>query len=451
MTRDPSLPDHPKGRAIVTFGRSWHSLAVVRSLAARGIEVISADVYGLTVGALSKDSVASFTYPDPADDAEGFLATLEQEIESHRPPEGVPYVLLPVQQETYLISDHRERFEDHIGLALPPRDLIHKVRDKGHLARFAEEIGLRIPPTWTFEQAPTDEELAEISMPVIVKIPRGAGGTGIERVESAEELPRVFAHLHETHGSLPLIQGISEGEDLCVSAVCHHGEVHSIMTYQNRHKPSASAPGSVRETIAAPEAEDAARKLLGELGWHGVAQVDFLWDGKSEPTLIEINPRLFGGLFQNVASGIDIPWLLFCLAAGKPLPPSQEPELGVRTETPFVGLLGILRELTRDGEDESLLEQLSDAWKTTRDQPDRSLSHRLGTFFGRAADILDPEDRWHKLQDLLDQNEENISQLMFEEDPTAALGLLYPMAIFMKHGKIDGTLLHGSAVEDPGS
>lgn len=444
-----SLPDAPTpsaGRAIVTFGRGWHSLAVVRSLASRGVDVVSADVYGLTPAALSSASRDSFTYPDPVTEPEAFLDVLEQEVRARKPEGDVPYVLQPVQQETYLIAENRERFEGLISLALPPNELLDLVRDKGELAAFAERAGLRVPPTWRFVRPPTPEELAKIEMPVIVKIPRGAGGSGMERVERREELAEVFERIREEHGTWPLIQGIVEGEDICVAAVCNRGEVHSVMTYINSHKAGASAPGSVRESIAAPGAERAARQLLSGLGWHGVAQLDFMWDGASEPSLIEINPRLYGGVFQTMASGLDFPWILFCMAAGLPVPDPTAPELGIRTETPVVGLVGILREILADTDDESLAEQLSSAWTNSKGKTDDDgLGDRLGRFFEQAKEVLDPTERWERVQGLLDANSDNVSQLMFDEDPTAALGMLYPLAIFLKHGKIDGPLLHGVA------
>ena len=446
---DVDADSKPKGRAIVTFGRGWHSLAVARSLAAKGIEVISADVYGLTPGALSKHTTGSFTYPDPSEEPERFLDVLESEIRQRRPDDDIPYVLQPVQQETYLISKHRERFQGLIDLALPDTDLLDRVRDKGELAATASEIGLNVPTTWRFDEPPTSDQLARVDVPAIVKIPRGAGGVGMVRVDRREELATVYEQISKKHGTLPLIQEIVEGEDICVTAICDRGRVHSLMTYRNSHKAASSAPGSVRETIAAPAAEQAAETLLSELGWHGVAQLDFMWDGETEPWLIEINPRLFGGVFQTVASGIDFPWILFCLASGLPLPQPVEPELGVRTETPVMGILSILREMLADDESPSLFDELSSAWRSSRMVSSLGgFSTGMSAFFTQTADILNPTERWDRVQELLDENEDNISQLMFKSDPTASLGLLYPLAIFLKHGRIDEELLHGSSPVD---
>ena len=48
-----------------------------------------------------------------------------------------------------------------------------------------------------------------------------------------------------------------------------------------------------------------------------MAQLDFRWgDDPSDPRLIELNPRFFGGLPQAIAAGVDYPWLAYRLALG---------------------------------------------------------------------------------------------------------------------------------------
>lgn len=442
----PDSKTQTRGRAIVTFGRGWHSLAAVRSLAQSGLEVISADSYALTPSALSKYSADSFVYPDPAVDPQAFLDQLEEEVRARRPAEGEPYFLLPVQQETFAIAKHRQRFEPWIDLALPDPLRIDEVRDKGRLAEIALQAGLQVPPFWRFDKPPTAEELDQVELPAFVKIPSGAGGTGIEKVDLASDLPEAFERIHREHGVLPMIQKAVPGEDICVTAVCDSGRVHSLMVYQNKHKATDSAPGSVRETISAPAAEAAARRLLGELNWHGVAQIDFLWDGESEPWLIEINPRLFGGLFQSISSGLDIPRLLFCLATGQPLPEPKPVKIGLRSETPVVGWLGILREMVASDDSKPTgAKRLKWAFQELMDQDsDHELKTRFSGLVETARDVMDPSARWRHIQKVLEENEHNIPQWLPEDDPAVAMGLLYPISIFLEHGRVDGELLHGT-------
>jgi hypothetical protein len=88
------------------------------------------------------------------------------------------------------------------------------------------------------------------------------------------------------------------------------------MTYRNlRSYPVKSGTGVLRETVDVPAIERIGSDLLAQMDWHGVAEVDFRWDGgEGQPWLIEVNPRFWGGLTQAVETGYDYPHLLYQLA-----------------------------------------------------------------------------------------------------------------------------------------
>ncbi len=444
----------PAGRAIVTFSRSWHSLAVTRSLGARGVEVVTADEISLTPGSLSRYSIDSFTYPSPAADPEGFLDALDEAIDRFRPADGVPYVLMPVHRESYLIARHRARFEPRVALAMPPAELIDRVRDKGALVEIAREIGLRTPHTW----APRDAaELAgmaaEIEPPVLVKVRTGIAGVGIEKVESGDELLEVFARLAGELGDgeePPIVQELVPGEDYCVSALFDSGEARAVLTYRNLRSIVEGAPGAVRQSVAAPEPEAATVRLLEALGWHGIAEVDYRWSGEEgDPAyLIEVNPRFFGGLFQAIASNVDYPWMLYRLALGRPVEPPAEVDLEVTTEAPVLGFLATLREAAESATRWSSLEG---AWQEACEQlGEGEIGAAIGTLMSGLKEGLDPEGRAEAVRTLLDERQTTVSQLFAGDDPKAAVGLLYPLAIFLRQGKISvGAVVGAEPVERP--
>lgn len=446
---DLVLKERPRGRVLVTFARSWQSLAAIRSLGSRGLSVIAGDEYGVTPGAFSRYSDDSFVYPNPDTDPEGFLQALEKAVEAHRPPEGVPYVLLPVHRETYVVAAHVERLEKlGIRVAVAPSRLIERVRDKGRLVTEARRLGVKVPPTWQPGSAAEARTIApEVDYPAVVKIRSGAAGVGIEKVESADEMVEAFERLVEAHGleapALPIVQRMVEGDDYCVTALLENGTIRAMATYCNVSKVWDNAPGAVRETVHAPGAEREARTLLEGLGWHGIAQVDFVWNGEegSPAYLIEVNPRLFGGLFQVIASGIDYPWLLYRLALGEDISSDiEEAKLGVRTETPFLGMLALVRHLA---ESALSMKRLEGAWDEAKERIEGG-EHWDGIvafFRGLGEDGGDHRDE--QLAKILEDNKDNLSQLMFGEDPLASLGLLYPVAVFLRHGKVTPELLVG--------
>ena len=69
------------------------------------------------------------------------------------------------------------------------------------------------------------------------------------------------------------------------------------MTYHNiRTYPVKSGTGVLRETVSEPAMEQTGAALLASLKWHGVAEIDFRWDGQTPtPQLIEVNPASGAG------------------------------------------------------------------------------------------------------------------------------------------------------------
>lgn len=138
----------PTGRAIITFSRGWQSLVATRSLGNRGVEVVTGDEYPLTPASFSRFSIAEFRYPNITDDSEGFLDALEEAVIIFNPKEdAIPYVLMPIHKESYLIARHRKRFESHVKVPLPKIDDIEYVHDKGSLVEYAIAKGLPTPKT----------------------------------------------------------------------------------------------------------------------------------------------------------------------------------------------------------------------------------------------------------------------------------------------------------------
>ena len=131
-------------KAILTFARGWNCLAAARSLGQKGIEVIAGDEYRFSPTSFSKYTTASFLYPNPDEDPNGFLDTLEEIIRKYK-VDGEEYVLMPFHKETYLIARNRARFEPLIKFAIPTIEQIDQVDDKGTLARLCQQRNVPIP------------------------------------------------------------------------------------------------------------------------------------------------------------------------------------------------------------------------------------------------------------------------------------------------------------------
>ncbi len=437
-----------KGRVILTYARGWQSLAATRSLGRRGIEVVTGDEYAMTPASFSRYSIADFRYPSPTNEPEAFLDTLEHNVLEYKPEDPeTPYVLMPIHKESYLIAEHRERFEPHIRVPLPDLEQILQVHNKGTLAAYAIEQGLSIPRTWLFDSVEAFEEQAgEIDLPAFVKLRESAAGVGIEKVDTRAELEEAFKNLVEKYRlspkDYPVVQAGVPGDDYCVTTLFDRGKLVACMTYHNlRQFPADKGAGVLRETVKAEAMEKIASDVLGPLDWHGVAELDFRWTGELDdpPCLIEVNPRFWGGLNQAIESGWDYPYLLFRLAAYGEVESPAEGRYDVRTETPLLALLATLKEIS---ENDHRMDELKDAWRGARSEF-REGSKRAGMrkVFAGLKDFIDLKGRFSETKRLLDVHKHNVYDVLSKDDILPVLGAFYPIAVFLKHGKVNMELL----------
>ncbi|MCP4262380.1 MAG: ATP-grasp domain-containing protein [Planctomycetes bacterium] len=438
------------GRAIITFSRGWQTLVATRSLGQRGVEVITGDEYAMTAASFSRYSIAEFRYPNPSIESEAFLDVLEKAVIENKPEdEATPYVLLPIHKETYLIARHRERFEPHISVPIPQIEHIEQVHNKGTLAAYAIKRGLPTPRTWIPENLEHFKSIAsKVELPAFVKLRESASGVGIRKVKTLNELKATFEEFIERfklkESDYPIIQQGVPGNDYCVTTLFDHGKMVASMTYRGlRAFPAERGATVMRETVEAPEMEKIAAELMGSIGWHGVAELDFRWEGTSEtqPQLIEVNPRFFGGLIQSVESGWDYPWLLFQLAVEGHIEPVKETRTDVRTETPILAFLATLQELA---DNERGMAVLNNSWEQAKEEF-RTGSKRQGIrkLFRGVKESFDVKVRFNKTKQLLEQHKDNIYDVLSRDDPMAALGVLYPLAVFLRHGKVNLELITG--------
>lgn len=442
-------------KAIVTYGRSWQALAIVRSLGRQGIDVVVGEDSPFAPCFFSKYCSASFRYPSPTEDPEGFLDRLLEVVKEHAPPSGDDrYVLMPVHKETWLIAEHRQRFEPYIRVPLASHSKMVLVHNKGRLAKLAQELKIPIPETRFFESV--DElyrAVPDLSFPQFVKIREGAAGVGIKKVNNPEELLAAFKRFVSGYGlepaDYPIVQAGVPGHDYCVTTLFNQGSLVASMTYRNiRAFPKETGAGALRETVPFEEAEAAAEKLLSHLNWHGIAELDFRKAEGTAPYLIEVNPRFFGGLPQSVASNVDYPQLLFRIACGEDVQAAHQVDFKARTESPVSGLLATLDEIAHD---EGRIAKL----KRLRDETRALGKSGLGDakdfkpFFRALKEVVDPQDIKRTIEEKLEVHQGTVNDVLQSDDPLPALGLLYPLTLMIKHGKLSmGVLASEKEVEE---
>jgi len=432
---------HP-GRAIVTYSRSLMALVIARSLAAKGVEVISCDDVDMTVTSFSKASKAHFVHPSFTENKEVALDALERKVRAHAPDDDRPYVLIPSFRDAQIFSEYRDRFEPLIKIAAPAFEAIDEVHPKHHLIKLAREFELPIPDTQILKGGKDCIALPHCSWPKIIKPVDGVGGRGVKTLKNADPLKRYLADT--APDDLFLLQELVEGEDFCVSVAAQDGKLTGVVAYKNlRQFPQEAGAGAVRETVDPTPFLTTVKTILEMTQWTGVAEIDFRWDGASQthPKLIEVNPRFWAGLFHSVESDVDFPWLAFQQASGRDLPEFDPTavKVGKQTKTTGAWALSLMEDIASDDE---TFDAIAAAWQRAK------LHVRQGKItpvLKQLSGVISGDEQ--TLKDRLENHKEQYaaiadlpSELELSEDPATGLGLLFAVSSLVRHGKLPDEL-----------
>lgn len=134
-------------------------------------------------------------------------------------------------------------------------------------------------------------------------------------------------HLHATElrdgtGRNLVFQRIVEGHLLALVTLVSPA---SELLYAGAQRADAVFPEPFGVSVRARSVDadgdlvNKAGELLRELGWSGIAELQFIVSGAGEPHLIDLNGRFFGSLGLSEAAGVDLPSAWVESAFGAPV------------------------------------------------------------------------------------------------------------------------------------
>jgi predicted ATP-grasp superfamily ATP-dependent carboligase len=266
-------------------------------------------------------------------------------------------VVFPVE-DGQLVALSRKR--DRIGAVFPypTHERVAVALDRRELAQIAASCGLAVP-----RQLDADEDaLASRQVPVIVKTSRYAPQSPDRgRIETAllagQEAAKAVRAIRAA-GVEPLVQEPVAGPLVAlVALVDRDGTVRALLQQEAQRTWPRGTGVSARARTVPLEQGLAGRvlRLLHELGWFGLVEVQFIRADGNEPHLIDFNPRFYGSLELAVAAGANLPHLWAQIATGRPAPPLEPVREGARFQwlwgdMRYAGSLGGLRAV-REGFD----------------------------------------------------------------------------------------------------
>ncbi len=430
-------------KCILTFARSWNTVAATRCLGEHGVEVITGDNLAIAASNFSFYSKGFFVYPDPDKEPEAFIDKLVEVCRKHQDG-NTDLVLMPLHTDSFIVAANQERFAGLAKLALPSRDKIDLLGNKATLAEFCLQNDINIPRTAIINSLDEVEAIAEqFTYPAFLKIADSNASIGLHKVKNAAETVKYLVEdvkqFNLSGDKLAILQEAVPGEDYCSTFLFERGEIRALMTYHNiLDYPSKSGMGALRETVNATAMENIGARLLELVEWHGVAEIDFRWDGINKPYLIEVNPRFWGGLGQSIESGVDYPYLLFRLAVDGHINPVLPEQHDVKTFNPCLITMLMLQEFIEAKDLKGELRGLFDDFKR---EFKKNQFRAVKKLVGQLPQTFNPAVRLKAVDNILKQNRDAVNELFKKHDPLPVLGLLYPLAVFVKNGRLSRDML----------
>jgi len=243
-------------------------------------------------------------------------------------------VLVPCgDAEVLVLSAAREQLAAVVPFA--PHEVVARAFDKVWLAQAGIRAGLLCPRT---ERA-VETDVESFSLPVIVKARDRARDERRPRSETAvladyDSARRTIAQMLE-RGEEPLVQEPVLDAALVSVVALTDRDGATIAQFQQEAERlwplPAGNPSRARVIPLDPELAQAVRRLLAELRWWGVVQVEFLRGPDGRHRLVDFNGRVFGSMsLADVAgTGLLDRWLRD--AVGLPAPaPAAAAKVGLR-------------------------------------------------------------------------------------------------------------------------
>jgi predicted ATP-grasp superfamily ATP-dependent carboligase len=300
---------------LITNAEERAALAACRSLHAVGYEVSTiAFRTPFAASHWSRACAGRLCMTDPGDDANRFLEELERELR-HRSYD----VLLPGSDRALLaISRAGDRLEEFARIGLPSCAVVRRTLDRESMAQAAENAGLLAAESVACQGLDDALTAAErLGFPIILKSPEAAsdGGHAVAsllrtmRVSSEEELIESITDVRQPF----LLQRAAQGEVLSFGGVIAEGRLLGVAVsrYLRTWRPEAGN-ATFAETIAPPDGlAERVERLLGELGWQGIFELELIRTADGDLTPIDLNPRVYGSMTIAAAAGAPLA-VLWC-------------------------------------------------------------------------------------------------------------------------------------------
>lgn len=305
---------------LVTAGEYRIALSVTRALGSFGIPVavLSSEPDAMTF--FSRYCTQKILTP-PDYQKHEYISFLEQLVKTHT----FSGLIFCDDVSMDYVGEYRETFRRHVPFLLPAQEWLELALDKIRMLRFALDRGINIPATVIGEDADPLMGLTKgMSYPLIVK---GAGGDSSKHVQIVKERDKLrdaiefIMGLEKTRGSHReiIVQEYVTGQIYSAIVLCNEGSI--VSQFMMRKLLSYPRWGGIcveGESFYDEAFRDTVERFFTEVPWHGIAEVEFVKDGRDgRLKLIELSENFNWGLDLAIVSGVNLPLIAYRLIRGE--------------------------------------------------------------------------------------------------------------------------------------
>lgn len=323
-------PSSEQPRVLLLGADENPSLPILANLSRHGVPVAVAAARRISLGFFSRHAAERLRSPDPDVEPERFLEWVERTVRGGR----YPVTLACGENATWLLAQARARLAPHTRIPLVDVSMFMRCRDKSQTMKAAERLGIPAPKTWYPDDVGIAAVVREIpAYPVVVKPCTSDGARGIGYPRNAEELEVVYEQTRAEYGNCIVQEfvphsGMQFKAEIILDAA---GKVLCGGVYDKpRYYPPSGGSSTLNSTVDRPDVLELGIRFLRGIGWYGMGDCDFIVDPRDDvPKLMEVNPRFTRSIKILVEAGLEFPYVLYCLALGRPVEPQTEYRKGL--------------------------------------------------------------------------------------------------------------------------
>ena len=306
-------------KVLLLDGHTVQVLPIAKSLRKHGHHVTILCEEKLSYGWVSRFPHEKRLSPSAYHEPEAFLAFLTDHLAANKYD-----IVIPLFDDSAgILGEHKETLSCYTRIAIPDHDIFMQGHDKNLTMQVAKRVGVPHPKTMDLETHSLEEAVAYCGLPSLIKPNIGAGAKGITKVDTMEELERLYPQIREQFGACTLQEFIPPGgrQFKCQIFRDHYGTIKGATTFvKHRYFPVTGGTTSCGEIVDIPELVEYATRVADEIGWVGFGDFDSIEDPRDGSyKLMEINARITGSIKAGMESGVDYAQMIVEQEMGMPV------------------------------------------------------------------------------------------------------------------------------------